>query len=326
MTSSADTAQPSPVYWASAVLAALTFPLIWVGGLVTSTDAGMAVPDWPSTYGSNMFLYPWQTWFFGPWDLFVEHGHRLLGSLVGLVAIAVVIAAWLTDSRNWVRWGSVGLLLLVIAQGALGGMRVLLDERVLARLHGCVGPLFFTLAIAFVTLTNPKFAGRHAGDGSPTRFGYSLATLFAAYVQLVIGAHLRHLSWDTSPQVFRATVIFHLLVAALVTWLAIGVWRFDHRGGVLLLALVGLQLVLGLGSWVARYAWPSFLSDFQFAAQSTVVARSWTGALIRTSHTANGSAILGAACCATLCSYRSGYLASMLRGNLSGRSTAGVIA
>ena len=56
------------------VLACATFPLLWVGGLITTTDAGMAVPDWPGTYGYNMFLYPWQTWLFGPWDLFIEHG------------------------------------------------------------------------------------------------------------------------------------------------------------------------------------------------------------------------------------------------------------
>ena len=67
-----------------------TFPLIWVGGLVTTYDAGMAVPDWPNTYGYNLFLYPWQTWLSGPWDLFIEHGHRLLGALVGMI-----------DDRAW---------------------------------------------------------------------------------------------------------------------------------------------------------------------------------------------------------------------------------
>ena len=62
------------------VLVCATFPLIWVGGLVTTYEAGMAVPDWPTTYGYNLFLYPWQTWICGPWDLFIEHGHRLLGA------------------------------------------------------------------------------------------------------------------------------------------------------------------------------------------------------------------------------------------------------
>ena len=111
----------------AAVLAAIVFPLIWVGGLVTTYDAGMAVPDWPNTYNYNMFSYPVRDWFFGPWDLFVEHGHRLLGSLSGLVAIGLVIVTWRKEPRKWVCWMSVGLLVLVIAQGILGGLRVLLD-------------------------------------------------------------------------------------------------------------------------------------------------------------------------------------------------------
>src|SRR5438105_1159735 len=79
------------------LLACATFPLLWVGGLVTSYDAGMAVPDWPTTFGYNPFLYPWATWIFGPWDLFIEHGHRLLGAVVGLLTIALAVALWRRD-------------------------------------------------------------------------------------------------------------------------------------------------------------------------------------------------------------------------------------
>ena len=68
--------------WAVA-LSCATFPLLWVGGLVTTTDSGMAVPDWPNTYGYNLFLYPWETWITGPWALFLEHSHRLIGATVG---------------------------------------------------------------------------------------------------------------------------------------------------------------------------------------------------------------------------------------------------
>ena len=74
------------------LLAAVVFPLIWVGGLVTTTDAGMAVPDWPNTYGYNMFSYPLESWLFGPFDLMVEHGHRLLASLAGVISIALVLS------------------------------------------------------------------------------------------------------------------------------------------------------------------------------------------------------------------------------------------
>src|SRR6266567_2784898 len=110
-------------------LALVTFPVIWVGGLVTTYDAGMAVPDWPGTYGYNLFRYPWQTWLAGPWDLFIEHGHRLLGATAGLLSIALVAVVLLTDRRPWLIASSLGALGLVIAQGVLGGARVLFDER-----------------------------------------------------------------------------------------------------------------------------------------------------------------------------------------------------
>src|SRR5882672_10945751 len=114
------------------LLTCATFPLIWVGGLVTSYDAGMAVPDWPTTYGYNLFLYPWQTWIEGPWKLFIEHGHRLMGATVGVLTIALLVAVWRCDSRQGVRWLSVLTLGAVIFQGSLGGLRVLLDEVQLA--------------------------------------------------------------------------------------------------------------------------------------------------------------------------------------------------
>src|SRR3954471_6014779 len=114
---------PWPHRWAVA-LACATFPLVWVGGLVTTTDAGMAVPDWPNTYGYNMFLYPWTTWFAGPWDLFVEHGHRLLAASLGLLCIVMCVATWKSSLSNFFKWLTVVTLLMVIGQGILGGQRV----------------------------------------------------------------------------------------------------------------------------------------------------------------------------------------------------------
>src|ERR1044072_7938661 len=78
-----------------------TFPLLFVGGLVTSTGAGLAVPDWPTTFGYNMFLYPWSKMVGG---IFYEHSHRLVASCVGLLTIAFTIAVWLRESRAWLRW------------------------------------------------------------------------------------------------------------------------------------------------------------------------------------------------------------------------------
>src|SRR2546430_12262581 len=95
--------QQHPTAWPhrlAVALALATFPLIWVGGLVTTYDAGMAVPDWPGTYGYNLLRYPWQTWLAGPWDLFIEHGHRLLGATAGGLSTALVLVVFGSDPRR----------------------------------------------------------------------------------------------------------------------------------------------------------------------------------------------------------------------------------
>ncbi|HEY7710462.1 MAG TPA: cytochrome oxidase assembly protein, partial [Candidatus Entotheonella sp.] len=145
-----------PHRWAVA-LACATFPLVWVGGLVTTTDSGMAVPDWPTTYGYNLFLYPLSTWLAGPWDIFVEHGHRLLGAIVGCLTIGLVVSLWRSESRTWLRWLGVAALLLVVSQGVLGGMRVVYDERSLAMFHGTTGPLFFAITVAMTVFTSRRW-------------------------------------------------------------------------------------------------------------------------------------------------------------------------
>ena len=108
------------------LLVCLVWPLIWVGGLVTTYDAGMAVPDWPGTYGYNLFLYPYKTWLLGPFDLVHRTWASSAGCVVGLVAISIVISAYFKESRRWVFVLTIGLLVAVITQGLLGGMRVVL--------------------------------------------------------------------------------------------------------------------------------------------------------------------------------------------------------
>jgi cytochrome c oxidase assembly protein subunit 15 len=196
----------------SAALAALTFPLVWIGGLVTTTDAGMAVPDWPNTFGYNLFQYPWSEWFFGPWDLFIEHGHRLFASLVGLVTIALAIIFWRCEPRRWMRVAGLVALVAVIAQGVLGGLRVVLDERTLAMIHGCSGPAFFALTVALVVFTSPTWREAESSAVHPlarSLHRLTIATASIAYLQLVLGAVLRHLPVWAAPDLFR-TVVFSI--------------------------------------------------------------------------------------------------------------------
>src|SRR5438046_6490724 len=120
--------------------AAATFPLIFMGGLVTSHGAGMSVPDWPNSYGYNMFLFPPRLWIGG---ILYEHTHRLMGTVVGMLSILLTIVAWATEKRLWVRWLATGVLGAVILQGVLGELRVVLLKLNLAIVHACFAQAFF---------------------------------------------------------------------------------------------------------------------------------------------------------------------------------------
>ena len=126
------------------VLGCATFPLLFIGGLVTSKGAGLAVPDWPTTFGYNMFLYPWSEMV---GNILYEHSHRLVASCVGLLTIALAVALWFGERRTWLRWLGVTALLVVIAQGILGGLRVVLRQDTFAILHACLAQAFFALTV-----------------------------------------------------------------------------------------------------------------------------------------------------------------------------------
>src|ERR1700691_5358913 len=131
--------------------AGATFLLIFMGGLVTSHQAGMSVPDWPNSYGYNMFLFPPRLWIGG---ILYEHTHRLMATVVGMLSIVLTIIAWKTESRRWVRWLSVAVLGGVIFQGVLGGFRVVLVKLDLAIVHACFAQAFFCLAMLMVIVTS----------------------------------------------------------------------------------------------------------------------------------------------------------------------------
>lgn len=283
------------------LLCCATFPLIWVGGLVTTYDAGMAVPDWPSTYGYNLFLYPWTTWVFGPWDLFIEHGHRLLGAVVGLITIAFVVVTWRRDERLWVRAAAVVALLLVILQGSLGGARVLMDDRQLAMVHGCLGPAFFAYCAGLSVCLSPvwRLAPLEvAGDRDARLKRLTLITAVLAYSQLLLGAQLRHAPATASPLLFRAFVWFHLLVALALAIHAILLFVNTRRvaklasPAMLLTILIAGQLGLGMGTWVLKYGWPAWLGNQSFAAHYVVQAQTLLQSVVVTGHVAVGSLIL----------------------------------
>ncbi len=285
-------------------LVCATFPLIWIGGLVTTYGAGMAVPDWPNTYGYNLWLYPAETWINGPWKLFVEHGHRLYATLVGLLTIAFLVSAWWCQARPLVLWLGAIALAGVLFQGALGGMRVIQDQVQLAKIHGCFGPAFFAFTVVLAVVTSRRWQqGRlsnQLGLGKIERL--AIMTTLLAYCQLVLGSQLRHLPAGARPGDFRFALVFHLLTAlalcVAIVFLGLRIVRTQRREPSLLRPALGLaslimiQVTLGAATWVAKYGWPSWLTDFGFAAAYTVAADSRPQAWITTAHVAAGSLIL----------------------------------
>jgi cytochrome c oxidase assembly protein subunit 15 len=170
-----------------------TLLLICSGGMVTSKNVGLAVPDWPTTFGYNMFLFPISKWVGG---ILFEHTHRLMGSLVGFLTIILAVWLWLREDRRWVRSLGVIAVVGVILQGILGGLRVTMMKDQIGIFHACVAQAFLGLLV-FIALVTTKFwpslATRHFDSHrfSPIK-ALAIAITVAIYAQLALGATMRH--------------------------------------------------------------------------------------------------------------------------------------
>jgi heme a synthase len=172
--------------------AVVTFLLIGLGGLVTSHGAGMSVPDWPNSYGYNMFAFPISKWVGG---IFYEHTHRLLASAVGLLTTILAVWLWLADSRKWMHCVGVAAFLGVILQGVLGGLRVVLDDAHLGIFHAIIGQLFFVLMCSIALFTSRFWLeltnGKKLFSVPPGLRALTMAATALIFCQLIIGATMR---------------------------------------------------------------------------------------------------------------------------------------
>ena len=186
--------------------AVATFLLLGSGGLVTSHEAGMSVPDWPNTYDYNMFAFPYSKWVGG---IFYEHTHRLLASGIGLLTTVLAFWLWCKDARRWMRWLGVLAFVLVALQGVLGGLRVTLHMDKLGIVHGALAQLFFVLICALALFTSrwwqndgrdappsvPNLNDEAAQQRGPTMQSLKWLVLFTTiliFLQLMLGATMRH--------------------------------------------------------------------------------------------------------------------------------------
>src|ERR1035437_8834780 len=183
--------QPA-LFWFAVVNAIATFLLIGLGGLVTSHEAGMSVPDWPTTYGYNMFVFPLDKWIGG---IFYEHSHRLLASAVGLLTTILAAWLWLKDPRKWLHWLAIAAFVLVIVQGILGGLRVRWQLDWLGVPHGAVAQAFLVITCAIALFTSRWWHDAETEKQISVPRGLRSHVLYVTiliFVQLLIAATMRH--------------------------------------------------------------------------------------------------------------------------------------
>ena len=217
----------------SRLVVASTVLLILAGSFVTSTDSGLSVPDWPTTYGWNMFTFPPSKMVGG---IFYEHGHRLIASTVGLMTIVLAVWLWTTDSRRWLKWFGVGALGAVVAQGLLGGLTVLfLLPPAVSTAHAGLAEIFFCMTVAIAVFTSPRWIDGYTAVGvDDARLRrLTTATVVVIYIQILIGATMRHvgagLAIPDFPWMFGHIVPDH--------WSPAIALHFAHRLGALFVTL-----------------------------------------------------------------------------------------
>jgi heme a synthase len=175
----------------SQLVVGCTVLLVLAGSLVTSTGSGLAVPDWPTTYGWNMFAFPPSKWVGG---IFYEHGHRMIASTVGFLTIILAVWTWKVDPRRWVRWLGVSALGAVILQGLLGGLTVLfLLPAPVSIGHAGLAQLFFCITVSLALFTSPSWMRTQTGADDPTLRRLAVVTTALIYCQILIGATMRHI-------------------------------------------------------------------------------------------------------------------------------------
>jgi len=271
------------------VTAAATAFLLMAGALVTSNDAGLAVPDWPLSYGS---LMPPMVG-----GIFWEHGHRIIATTVGLLSIVLAGWLWRRDPRRWLRWLGCGAVGAVILQGVLGGLTVIfLLPKPISVAHASLAQLFFCTVVSIALFTSRWWLEELPSledSASPAVRTLALATSAAIFVQLVLGAAFRHGGVGILP---------HILWAGIVLWMVIEVSRAVRRrfGGVIglrrpavfLSAFAGTQIVLGIGTFLAVLQARSFPQPVLVAVVLTVA------------HVVVGALTLATSVVLTLCCFR----------------------
>ncbi|SPF48246.1 conserved membrane hypothetical protein [Candidatus Sulfotelmatobacter kueseliae] len=263
------------VFTASATLVVIT-----AGALVTSNDAGLSVPDWPTSFG---YLVRVPSFVGG---IRYEWTHRMLAG--SLLTLTLTIAAWtlLIERRRWLRWLAIGAFCTVVAQAILGGLTVLLFQPpAVSTAHAAVAQTFFCIAVAIAVFTGRRWVEEQPrvefDTRRPSLFTLTLLSLFVLYVQLILGGMFRHHGMSWWPHVLNAIVVSIVLVWTAVRALtAHANIEAVRRPAILMLGLVVTQLCLGFAAFVTRVDWGRDAAQPEFPMVVSTVAHVAVGATL----------------------------------------------
>jgi len=285
-----------PLHCAAWTTLAAVVPLVVLGGLVTSTRSGLAVPDWPGTYGGNMFLYPVSLMASND-HVFLEHSHRLFGVLVGLCAISLVFLAFLGRASHATKTLAVIALVLIIIQGALGGLRVEIPSTAKAILHGILAQFIVgILGAAVATSGWPRLPSDEIAQDRTLRV-FATALVHTTALQVVFGAIYRHTGGMHS-LITHIVLSFGVFVLALIAGFRANSTPTptDRRStGRAVITLVILQVLLGWAAFMVAPPSTNRTVPKSDELSSIVPLPGWKSAL-RTAHQANGAFLMAAAC------------------------------
>ncbi len=284
-------------------------PLLLIGGIVTSTESGMAVPDWPRTYGANMFLYP--IGLMTRPRIFEEHAHRLFGSLVGLTTMGLMIYGLIAGTSWRIKLYGVAMFVLVCVQGIMGGIRVTETSLFTAIIHGVTAQIFLACMVGFVVLLSPRSRrlGETARVGNPGKLKtLSVVLLVCLGIQLILGAGFRHLYGRGNPGAMHM-IWTHAAFAVVVTSLALVVGflamraKRDHPDhtppyaapGHALAGAIAIQVLLGLAALGAVLVAGSRGDVPESHELSEAPAVPIWESILTTAHQANGAFVLSMA-------------------------------
>jgi cytochrome c oxidase assembly protein subunit 15 len=268
-------------HWFSVFVACATFCLLVAGALVTSNDAGLSIPDWPTSFGS--FNVP-------PLHGGVQYewSHRAIAFSIGLLTIGIAVWTWIADERRWMRGLALGALGTIIAQGILGGLTVIyFQPPMVSSAHATVAQTFFCISCAIALFTGREWVSETPtgniswDEGRPTLLTLGFFSLFILYAQLVLGAMFRHHGMGWLAHVMNAP-----LVAAVIAWTSIrALTRYSRieairRPAIAMLGLLLTQLFLGFAAFMTRVEWGKGAAQPEFPMVISTVAHVVTGALL----------------------------------------------